>query len=445
VKRILLSILFLIPFLSISQDLEWSDYQSISLGSDGYGRPRICLTQNNNPFIIWTKDNFPKTINASKWDGNSFSLPYSILPNGLDPAGGWQAPEIASSNDTVYVVFVSTSITNNAIFLIRSFNGGWNFSDTIRVSDNSNLNRYSLPNVTINNLGNPIVTYMEYELNWHNPKQIVKTSNDYGTTFGSAVNGSNLSPGEPCDCCRSDIISSGNDVYLLYRNNDVNIRDSYISFSSDGGLTFSSFVDIDFVSWNFPNCPSSTPRGIISGDSLIVARRSGAINSINEMYLSAVNRFDLQFTYNNVIHPLGFGLQDYPELSGNEDTIGLVWQDNRTGVLDCYFSHTVLGASSLSGSIKLTDSSSLGNQTDPDVSYSNRIFYFVYIDNTTHQIMYVTASLNEDISSINIQEIKKRYLLEIRNILGEISLPVSNTPLVYIYNDGTVEKKIILE
>ena len=443
-KRLFLLFLFL-PVLSSSQDFLWSDYTLISSGADGYGRPRICLTQNNNPFIIWTKDNSPKTINASKWDGNSFSLPYSILTNGLNPAGGWQAPEISSLNDTIYVVFVSTSITNNAIFLIRSFDGGWNFSDTIRVSGNSNLNRYNLPNVTINDLGHPIVTYMEYELNWHNPRHIVKTSNDFGTTFGSAVNASNLSPGEPCDCCRSDIISSGNDVYLLYRNNDINIRDSYISYSNDGGLTFSSFVDIDFVSWNFPNCPSSTPRGMISGDSLVVARRSGAINNINEMYLSAVNRFDLQFTYNNVIDPLGFGLQDYPELAGNEDTIGLVWQDNRNGILDCYLSYTVLGPSSLNGSIKLTDSSSLGNQTDPDVSYSNKIFYIVYIDNTNHAIMYVTASFNEDISSINIQDIEKRYLLETRNILGEICLPVTNTPLFYIYNDGTVEKRIIIE
>ena len=247
----LIVILLLTPFLSASQVLEWTDYTLVSSGQDGYGRPRICLTQNNNPFIIWTKDNSPKTINASKWDGSSFSSPYSILSNGLDPAGGWQGPEMVSSNDTIYVVFVSTSIPNNAIFMVRSFDGGWNFSDTIRVSGNSSLNRYNLPNVTINDLGHPIVTYMEYELNWHNPRQIVKTSNDYGNTFGPGVNASALSPGEPCDCCRSDILSSGNDVYLLYRNNDVNIRDSYVSYSNDGGLTFSSFVDIDFVSWIF--------------------------------------------------------------------------------------------------------------------------------------------------------------------------------------------------
>ena len=392
IKVCVLCVCSLTSLFAISQEISWSSYQSISSGADGYGRPRICLTQNNHPFIIWTKDNSPKTINASRWDGNSFTFPYSILPNGLDPAGGWQAPEIASNLDTIYIIFVSTAITNNAIFLIRSFDGGVSFSDTIRVSDDSNINRYNLPNITINDSGHPIVTYMEYELNWHNPRQIVKVSNDYGSTFNTPVNGSHLSPGEPCDCCRADIVSVGDDVYLLYRNNDVIIRDSYISHSSDGGLTFSSFVDIDFVSWNFPNCPSSTPRAVISGDSLIVARRSGAINNINEMYLSAVNRFDLQLTYNNVIDPLGFGLQDYPELAGSEDTIGIVWQDNRSGVIDCYISHTFLGASSLNGSVKLTDSNSLGNQTDPDIAYSKNVFYFVYIDNNSHEIIFVTAS-----------------------------------------------------
>ena len=443
-KKILLVLLF-IPIIAFSQELSLSNYQSISSGSDGYGRPRICLTDNNNPFIIWTKDNSPKTINASKWDGNSFSSPYSLLPSGLNPEGGWQAPEIASSSDTIYIVFVSTSIINNAIFLIRSFDGGWSFSDTIRVSDNSNLNRYNLPNVTINHLGNPIVTYMEYELNWHNPRQIVKTSNDYGSTFSPAVNGSNLSPGEPCDCCRADIISNGDHVYLLYRNNDNNIRDSYISYSNDGGQTFNSFIDIDFVSWNFPNCPSSTPRAMISGDSLVVARRSGAINNINEMYLTSVNLLDLQFVYNNVIDPVGFGLQDYPELAGNEDTIGVVWQDNRNGMLDCYFSYTTLGGSSLSGSFKISDSNAVGNQSDPDVAYSSKNFYFVYVDNSSHEIIYVKATFDNQLSIVNEVMSESNNLIEIRNLLGKQTFPSKHTPLFYIYDGGKVEKKIIME
>ena len=434
-----------LPIFCFSQNLTWTNYETISSGIDGFGRPRICLTDNNNPFIIWTKDSSPKTINASKWNGNSFSSIYSILPNGLSPAGGWQGPEIASISDTIYIVFVSTSVVNNAIYLIRSFDGGINFSDTICVSDNSNINRYNLPNVTINNMGHPIVSYMEYELNWQDPKQIVKVSNDYGTTFGLPVNGSSISPGEPCDCCRSDIVVNNNDVYLLYRNNDNNIRDSYISHSTDGGQTFTSFIDIDFVSWNFPNCPSSTPRAIISGDSLVVARRSGAINNVNEMYLTAVNSSDLQFVYNNKIDPIGFGLQDYPELAGNEDTIGIVWQDNRNGnLLDCHFSYSVLGSSKLSGSIMMSDSNTLGTQSDPDIVYANKTFHFVYINNSAHKIIYVNATIDQQ-TIINEPSSEKKRLENIRNILGVATKPILNTLLFYIYDDGTVEKQIIIE
>jgi hypothetical protein len=443
-KKLLL-ILFFLPMIGFGQNLMWSNHETISSSIDGYGRPRICLTENNNPLIIWTKDSSPRTINASKWDGNTFSPVYSVLPNGLSPAGDWQGPEITSNSDTIYIVFVSTAVVNNAIYLIRSFDGGVSFSDTVRVSDDSNFNRYNLPNVTINSMGHPIITYMEYELNWHDPRQIVKVSTDYGSTFNPAVNGSSLSPGEPCDCCRSDIIANNNSVYLLYRNNDNNIRDSYISHSSDGGLSFNSFVDIDFVSWVFPNCPSSTPRAIISGDSLVVVRRSGAVNNVNEMYLTAVNTSNLQFVYNNKIDPIGFGLQDYPELDGNEDTIGVVWQDNRNGNIDCYFSYTCLGSSNLEGSIMMSDSNMLGTQSDPDLVYADKIFHFVYIDNNGHQIIYVNATIEQQQTAINEMSLDNKDLIGIKNILGVCTKPKPNIPLFYIYDDGTVEKRIIIE
>ena len=38
-----------------------------------------------------------------------------------------------------------------------------------------------------------------------------------------------------------------------------------------------------------------------------------------------------------------------------------------------------------------------------------------------------------------------RELLKIKTILGQSTKPKPNTPLFYIYDDGTVEKKIIIE
>ena len=179
---------------------------------------------------------------------------------------------------------------------------------------------------------------------------------------------------------------------------------------------------------------------------MVVARRSGGSNNINEMYISAVNRFDLQFEYNNIVDPVGFGIQDYPELAGNEDTIGLVWQDNRDGSIDCYFNYSVLGSSNLDGSMKISNPLSSGNQTDPDVAYFDKTFYFTYIDNSSYEVMFVSASLKTIASTIISAESKRKDLIEIINIMGQIvSDPGVNIPLFYLYSDGTVEKKIIIE
>ena len=44
----------------------------------------------------------------------------------------WDGPEIAAKGDTVYLVFASTATTQESIMLIRSFDGGNSFSDTIQ-------------------------------------------------------------------------------------------------------------------------------------------------------------------------------------------------------------------------------------------------------------------------------------------------------------------------
>ena len=52
----------------------------------------------------------------------------------------------------------------------------------------------------------------------------------------------------------------------------------------------------------------------------------------------------------------------------------------------------------------------------------------------------------QQINSTNINEINsisKEY--RITNVLGKETSPKKNTPLFYIYTDGRVEKKIILE
>ena len=440
----LLFILFLVPIILIGQPQQifFSPFIDISSNSDGYGRPRIVLTSDNSPLIIWRKDSSPKVLRASKWNGTNFSPPYDILQAGILP-NSWDGPEIAAKGDTMYVVFTSETTQQNSIMLIKSFDGGLTFSDTIRVSENNPSHRYRMGNVVVNSSGNPVVSYMQYLLNYMEPKQMVNVSNNFGSSFIGAIEGSVLADGEPCDCCKASLVSKGDNLFLLFRNNDNNERNSFISKSTDGGLSFTSTADLDDYDWMLNSCPATTPRGVVVGDSLIIVKRSGATGN-NEIVCSSVSITDLNYSYNNNIDYVAGAQQDYPEISASNDTIVAVWQDNRNGYQDCYMSISVTGASSLNGSILFTDSSSSGQKTDPHVVYEKGDIHLVYLDYSQHKIVYVKGSFDPISGILNTTE-KSNYLSKVFDLAGKETKKRYNELLFYTNDEGVIQKKIIIE
>ena len=441
-KRLLILLFLVIVFIGESQQIFLSSFFEISSGSDGYGRPRIVLTSENSPLIIWRKDSSPKVLRASKWNGNNFSAPYDILQPGILPSS-WDGPEVAAKGDTVYVVFTSTVTSQSSIMLIKSFDGGLTFSDTIRVSENDPIHKYRMGNIVVNSAGNPVVSYMKYLLNWTEPQQMVNISNNYGSSFNGAIEASALAPGEPCDCCKSSLVSSGDDLFLLFRNNYNNERNSFIAKSIDGGLSFIATTDLDDLDWMLNSCPATTPRGVIVDDSVIIVKRSGATGN-NEIVCSSVNIIDLNYSYNNNIDFILGVQQDYPEISANKDTIVAVWQDNRSGMQDCYISISTNGAFSLNGSISFTDTTTVGYKSDPDVVYHKGEIHLVYLDNTQYKILYVKASFDMLNELLDLEEVSNE-ISKVVDFSGRETKNKKNIPLFYIYDDGKVEKRIIID
>ena len=439
-------ILFICIFLFINetkgQAIQFDQHLTVSENSDGFGRPRVKLTNGDAPLIIWRKDATPKTLRASSWDGLSFSQPYDILQNGILPSS-WDGPEVATKGDTVYVVFTSLATTQSSIMLIKSFDGGINFSDTIRVSENNPLHKFRMGNVEINNNGNPVVSYMQYLLNWNEPKQMVNTSLSFGSTFLGATEASALALGEPCDCCKSSLVCDGNNVFLLFRNNESNIRNSYIAKSTDGGLNFSSVADMDDYIWSLSSCPATTPRGVLSGDSIVVVKRSGATGN-NEVVCSNVSMQNLNYSYNNNIDFISGVVQNYPEVSASGDTIIAVWQDNRESYQDCYMSFSTEGPHALQGSLSFTDTSFFGQKIDPDVEFKNGIAHLVYLNSTEHKIVYLKASF-KSLSSSN-EHFYQNTLRKTRQIdvLGR-KTEINSGFQIVVDEKGSVKKRIILK
>ena len=443
-KQLLLLLFF--PLFSLSQALEPNDTYIISSGSaEGYDRPRVVITADNSPFIIWSKVTNPKSIKAKKWNGSDFGNAIDLVSADLMPTG-FIGPEIAAKGDTVYLIFESLLHANHVIYMQKSFDGGLSFSDTIRVSENSNMYKFAMPNIGVREDGNPIISYMECLPNWTDWKQIVRTSFDFGQTFSAAVDVSALAPGEPCDCCQSTLVAKENNVYLLFRNNDNNVRNSYIAQSIDDGLSYTTTQDLDDINWVLNACPTSSPVGAVLGDSMMVIRRNGG-SGVNELYKSNVNTGDLQKSYFIQVESTGSSLQDHPKITTDLNYFVSVWEENRNGNKECFYSVIGSDGKSLCNGV-ISDTADSGHKVKPDIAYGGPFmgdFSVVYSASTAKEVRFLFSPLMH-VNAINeASNFGDKKLLKSVNLLGKIVVPESNKPFINIYNDGSVERKIVVE
>ena len=393
------SFLFLLFIASFgcSQTFIWSSEIEIS---DGYGnlRPRIALASNNNPVVVWGGGTGTQPIYVSRLNGNSFSTPIAVTPIGVDPyTAFWVGPDIAAKGDSIWVVF-DTDLNNGFdVYTVHSNDGGLTFEDTVNVSGYSGLNRF--PSIGSDQYGNVAVSYMSHDNGWSNPRYVVSNSNDAGLSWQTSVNASEAISGtEVCDCCPSEIILDGNKQALLFRDNNNNLRDVWSSFSYDGGQTFGIGADIDDGNWVLNACPSTGADGLFINDSLIVTWMSAGFGSSKVMITSV--------SVNNAVSSLNWDMpgiggvsQNYPRIAGDQNTIGVCYQQYSSGNNDCYFAYSFIGDTKLDTAV-LLNTSLIGNQTNPDVIYSNETFHFVYQDAISGNVMYRTAK----ISTVNIEE-----------------------------------------
>jgi len=437
---------FLVPLFSFGQYINPSITYVLSSGlSEGYERPRVVITGNNSPFVIWSKLSTPKLIKARKWNGTDFDNTFDLVSSDLMPTG-FIGPEIASKGDTVYLIFESLIHNNHVVYLKRSFDGGLTFSDTIRVSDNSNTHKFAMPNIIIREDGNPVISYMESTISYTHWKQMVKTSFDFGINFSSAFDVSDLAPGEPCDCCQSTLVANNNNVFLLFRNNDDNVRNSYIAKSIDDGLTFTAAQDLDDINWFFNSCPTSSPVGAVLGDSIMVVRRNGG-SGINELYKSNVNTSDLQKSYFSQVDSPGSFLQDKAEIATDLNNFVTVWEENRNGNKECFYSVIGSDGKSLYNGV-ISDATSLGHKIEPDITYGGPNpgnFSVVYTAINQREVHFLYGSLMYLSTFNEFSESNDKKLLKSISLLGENIVPKNNRPFINIFNDGSMERKIVLE
>ena len=420
--------LFLTSY-TFSQELFWSAETEVA---SGYGnlRPRIALTSNNVPVVVWGGGTGTQPVYVSRLNGGAFSTPVAVNPSGINPyTASWTGPDIAAKGDSVWVIYDAELNAGFDVYNVTSTDGGVSFSDTVNISGHSGLNRFA--SIGNNANGDIAVSYMTHDANWINPRYIVSNSADAGTTWQTPINASEaLSGTEVCDCCPSEIILNGSDQALLFRDNNANLRDMWACFSADGGGTFPIGADVDDAEWVLNACPSSGAHGAFINNSFYMVWMTGA-SGTSKAIITTVDKTNAISTTNWEMPGVQQGGQNYPRIAGEGNTIGVVYQEYISGSpgQECYFAYTFNGGSKLD-SLTLLNIQSLGGQSNPDVVFADGVFHFVYQNGYTGGVTYRTAL----VSGVGINEVDKTISIFPNPAVNEIVLAGVSNSRIHILN-----------
>jgi hypothetical protein len=390
--KFLLGLFILTSGLSIAQStIYWEPEITVADGASfGNIRPRLTLAANDVPVVIMGKGT-QGYLFSSRWNGAGFDTPITLLPNGMGSyLATWTGPDIASKGDTVIVVFKAAPMETGHVYSVRSTDGGLTYSDTIRV-DNHPVGVAWLPSLDIDENGNPSVVYMAHDVDWIHPRYFVNHSTDNGLTYQGEMDIAVTIPDEACDCCPAEYVIDGNRHALLYRNNETNLRDIYGLFSNDDGLTYPSFDNVEQLDWYVTSCPSTGPHGMFRTGELLSVSSSRASGNYRVYISRSTTTTNLTFNNSIMMTPPvnSSGVQNYPRISGIEDSIFVVWQESEGSSHDIMCSFTTDGDLTKLLTNKHTVNTNLsGSQMNPDVKYSNGFVHLVYQDATSGDVIY---------------------------------------------------------
>lgn len=392
---LLLSFSTLGSFTFGQNEITWGVTSDVSSSAFGCNFPRIVQDGGGDPVISWTSNG---DMYFARWNGSGFTTPITL--NSVPIAGaGWMGPDIASKGDTIFAVFKETpeADTNSHVWCAGSFDGGITFNSQVRVDFiGDNICRF--PTVTVDDSGNPIVGFMRFDAGFGNAQWVVSRSTNAGVSFSADVLASGWSSGtaEVCDCCPSKIVSEGNTVAMPYRDNNSNIRDTWVGVSTDGGTSFLGGMDVDEQGWFLMSCPSSGPDAVIIGDDLYTTYMSGATGSSLVSYnISSITALTGSIAIPlDQTTPVSLTSQNFPRVDSDINSVAFVWKQLSDGQQELAIQFTDDITNGINPIQEIVDVDNVGAV---DVMMNNGTIWVVWEDVSSGTVKYRSGTYSGSI------------------------------------------------
>ena len=445
-KHILLITIFCGVLTLNAQVFIFSENIRITNTSNDQKFPEITI-DDNIIHLTWVSINGNnKNIMYSKSEdyGESFSNPIQI--NFLDNvivAYGQSGAKIDMHNNKVYITYTDNRSGLTSIYLNVSDDYGETWQQEVLISDTPYLNMYQ--DFEVDNNGNLHLVYYNYAANYDLDDVRYRFSEVGDSEFNtSIVLGVVTDAMEPCDCCQPDLeIDANGDIYVAYRNNEQNIRDTYIAVKRYEDEAFSEYFQAsnlqDFIGF----CPSSGPSLDIKNGEIAIAYTS--YNNQN-VYTSISDVENMDFSDYISASPDSDSFQNYPYIVIDND-LHVTWVDQNN--FDIYYGMRDTEANAMLNIQKINDDDTDLTQKDPIIYKQDDILYSFWSDQRHGNYeIYFSKGLSEsiilgDINQDNVIDVLDIVLI-INIILGHHDPDIGQSIASDLNSDGIINIQDII-
>lgn len=394
-QLLVLTFLFAISLNSFAQELTPVFGPVIPVtptNTNGSTRPRIVLTNDSVPLVMWTRIGSGNgAVFTSRWNGASFDPAQQVSPTGLNVyCSADEGGDIAAKGDTAYVVFFTT---NSLCYCVHSYDAGVTWSDTVRIDHQGMEDAYT-PDVQIDNSGNPVIVFETMDMMNITSTIKVSRSFDGGATFNQETDAHlGVTSGLPCECCPPALLINDSMQYVIYRNNDNNIRNIVMTISSDSGTTFPVVSEFDQTNWALSACPTAGAEADFYRDSILVVWKSA-----NKIWYACADAVTGDEGGDALLEPaLASNIQQkQPSVCTKGDTVIYTWSDRRTTNYDVYISISGDGPRQITAPFFFNDTTATaenGTQQNPQAIAEGNNIHLVYQDLVSGKVIYRRASI----------------------------------------------------
>jgi len=280
-------------------------------------------------------------------------------------------PQIALSGDNdVYVIWLNDTPAIDDVFFTKNTSSDLDaFETPINLS---NTITGSAKEQQIVASGNNVYVV------WRNDTATVddiffKRSIDKGVSFSAGINLSTIG----ITAQAPQIATSGNNVYVVFKDG----LDIFFANSTDNGVTFDP--DGPFNLSIGTTTPATLPQIVASGNNVYIVWRDGT-NALDDIFFRAStdngNTFDPPLTSaakNLSLGPLGKFARD-PQIATSGNNVYVVWSDNQAGNNEIFFANSTNNGAIFDPDGPFNLSNDSGNSENPKIKASGNNVYVAW-------------------------------------------------------------------